>query len=434
MARTRSYGLRVGLQSGVMPFRYELVPWTWATQGLGSFWRLPLSAVGGIDLRPLPAQSLAGGAPQGFAFAACRQSPGGTAIASSFHMSETPATAGMQSAWQSAMGYSPQGATLTDLLADQLTTGSDPSGQSGPKPLVPGTDGVLRILVGGHSEVWRQDFRWGIHPHTNRLRDLLRRQFEEQWEATNGDDHCRRCLDYTCKKYRVDDWREFIPQRLHAHVPGRLPHATTITDNFTRANGDTIGNLLTWTEVANDWDTENNSIFKANGSGDEAGLARADSDLSSDDHYAQGVTTQVVNSMGIGPAARLPSTATSTCYTIVTQFAGNLYLKKVVAGTATYMVTKVRTSVAGDVMRIKADGSTITGYVDAVEELTTTDSAISGNVRCGVHSYDASGLGGVFDDFEAADLAAATGHPAMRRFMSPIHRPTEIGRESAMVF
>jgi hypothetical protein len=397
--RTRSYGMRVGLQSGVLPYRYALVPWVWDTSGGLSRWRLPASSVGGVDLRPLSAQGVAGGAPQGFAFCTSLQSVTGTAIATVPHMGEANVTTAMQDAWEGATAYRPQGAKLVDLLFDQLTTGSDPDGIDGPKPLMPTVGGQLELHVGGHSLVKSERFRFGIHPHTGKVRDLLRRQFEDQWEATNGDDHCRRCLDFTCKKYKVADWREFVPVRLHAHVPGRLPHATTVTDNFNRADG---GLGASWTAQSGTWAISTNEAGTSAGAG--WNMARYESDLSSDDHYSQ-IEARVVTSAYYGGACRCSSSAV-TFYSVGGD--GNLYLFKLVAGTQTTLTGgAAQAYVVGQNWRSSADGSTIKGYANAVEKASTTDTAITGNLRAGMSQFGNAGR--LHDNFEAADLGGGGG-------------------------
>jgi hypothetical protein len=410
MARTRSYG-RFGMASGVNSYRYALVPWTWDTSGDWSFWRLPTSAVGGVDLRPLPAQALAGGSPQGLAFAALMQSAG-TLIATVPHMSEANATSAMQDAWEAEMGYRPQGAKLVDLLWDQITTGSDPSGENGPKPLMPGVDNVLRLFVPGHSQVKAEAFRFGIHPHTNRVRDLLRRDFERMWEESNGSDHCRRVLDFQCEQYRVNDWREFVPARLHAHIPGRLPHATTITDDFTRANQSNLGTASggwSWGVVTGQIDISSNQAA-GTGAGGTNSSSRAETDLSSDAHYAQ--VTQVSASIGsrnFSPAARFDAGAT-TYYLFAVMASGSGTYKRV-TGTYTLITSATNDTNAGLVLKIECNGSTITGYKGGASAASSSDpSGITGNLRTGVQAERVNQIG---DDFEAADLG---GGAALRRY------------------
>lgn len=415
MPRTRSYGSRLGFQSGVFAYHYELVPWSWSAGPGVPHWRLPVQGVGGVDLRSVPQMAAAGGAPQGFAFAACRQSAGGTALETALHMNGVAATTAMRDAWQAATGYRPAGDTLTDLLADQLTTGSDPSGESGPKPLQPTVGNVLEIVVPGHSRVWSRQFRWGLDPHTGRLRDLLRRDFEAEWERSNGGDGCRRCLDYTCRKYRIDDWREFVPNRLHAHVPGRLPHRTTITEGFA-GTGDGLGADLTWTEVAGDLDRSAGlAVYGATGTG--SATARAEHDLSSDDHYAQ----CEVNAGGtgfnyLGAAARFAAAADTSYVAFYARAESTVQFFKRVTGTNTMLAESASiTPSLPELYKTECDGSTLKGYQAGVERVSLTDSSISGNVRAGLHLFRSVEETVSVDDFEAADLAVAAGRRLPRR-------------------
>lgn len=393
MAKPRGYDRGFGSGFGVGRYHYELTPWQWMTVPM-PHWGLPASAVGRVDLRPLPAQAVAGGTPSGFCFAASMQPLGGIQVVRSLHMVEENTTSLMQDAWQAAMTYRPQGAKLVDLLWDQLTNGSDPEGLDGPKPLMPGVDLQLKLFVGGHSLVKSERFRFGIHPHTARVRDLLRRQFESQWEATNGHDHCRRCLDFTCEKYRVDDWREFVPQRLRAHVPGRLPHQTTISDNFNRADQSGLGTAsggFSWAHVV---DTMNILSNEARTPGWGATrISRAEADLSSDDHYAQ--ITIVSGAWGVN--TRFASGA-DTSYN-GTYGTGYNALRKRIAGVDTEL--DHGSSVTPTTIKVESDGSSQTMYFDGVSEASGTDTAITGNLRTGIMagSFDTSA-----DNFEAADL------------------------------
>lgn len=285
MAKPTGFDSGFGPGFGVGRYYYGLQQYIWdMTTGPGTgFWRLPASVVGAVDLRTLPQQATVGGTPQGFAFVASMQ-PIDVQIARSLHFNDENVTSLMQDALEAELGFRPQGAKVVDLLWDILTSGSDPEGQVACKPLMAGVDSLLKLFVGGHSLVKEEQFRFGIHPHTGKVRDLLRRQFEAQWEATNGHDHCRRCLDFTCKKYKVADWKEFVPQRLHGHVPGRLPHRTTITESFNTGDSTTLGPDLSWSEFFGDFAVSSNTAISNSGS---PAVAKADSDLSSDDHYAE---------------------------------------------------------------------------------------------------------------------------------------------------
>lgn len=371
--------------------------------------RLPASCVGYVDLRSI--SEIQSPTPQGFAFAASPQPLGGTTLATSLHMGMTPATAMIKSAWQSVMGHNPQGDTLTDLLWDQLTVGSDPSGGSGPKPLTPDVDGFLRLYVGGHSEVRRERFVWGTHPHTNRLRDLLRLDFRRVFEQDQI--ISRKVLDSWCVKYRINQWQEFVPPSLLPHVPGRLPRATTITESFNKADSTILGPDLTWTELSGDWAVESNRAAKntVNGGRD---MVRADTDLSSDDHYTQVVILGGTNVTAQGPVCRM--TTPNTGYTLY-NYADVLTLTLEFNATPTVLDSLALTYNPGDTYKVQADGSTIKAFVNGIERISVTNTTIGGYLRCGMFCF-AAPTGGVLDSFEARDLVTT----AVQVFMNHYRR------------
>ena len=305
---------------------------------------------------------------------------------------------------------------VTDPAAEvwaALTAGADPDGLAGAKPLVPTTKGNLELFLGALAR--RERFRWGSDPHTNRLRDVLRSNFAGLWERGH-ERVARKYLDDCCKKYGHGEWREFVPQKLLAHVPGRLPRETTITENFTRTDSaNQIGNLLTWTQVGGLFGTSSNRGYKSSGAANQQ-LVRADSDLSSDDHYAQIACYYPGAGTYHGPCARCPSSATETFYTVVTASDDAIgYTLKLVAGVQTNLGTAAAgTRSDGNVAHVEADGSTVTGTYNGGTIWTGTDTAITGNVRCGVNQFATSGAG-TFDDFEAADLGGGGGGNRRRR-------------------
>lgn len=411
---------------GVGRYRYVLTPYSWNPTGVGTSycWELPKSCVGAIDLRPIPAQSARDGTPSGFAFVASLQPTNGIAVVTSLHMSEEITTSAMQDAWQSGTGYRPNGATLTDLLWDQLTAGSDPTGESGPKPLVPDTEGLLRLYIGGHSLVKQERFRWGHHPHTEKLRQLIRLGFERTWEQSqsirsnsirnNELRHCRKVLGSHCQKYGISDWKEFVPQRLHSHIEGPLQPETTITESFNQTDSTTVGPDLSWTEYAIDivnYDTFRTVSNQLNGHSAAVleQTCRANTNLSGADHYAQISVTGIGtldNNIMCGTAVR-HSASVQTCYVAtVRQFDDIIRLFKIVAGTGTTLGSSpsVTTSGLPKIVKCEVSGSTLKSFWAGAETESITDTAIDGStvggLRCGVHGF----ADFTADSFEAADL------------------------------
>jgi len=316
----------------------------------------------------------------------------------------------------SRKGYVPAGDTLQDALFDLLCNGADPHGIDCHKPLIP--DNRLKLeLYGGRSK--RSDnFTWG-HGHTSLIRDVLRADFKEIFTATRENKDPRiasislKVLDAYCEKFRVAkaDWREFVPAELQRDVPGVVPHETTITENFDRADSTTVmGNNLTWTQVTGTWGTTSNKGYKVNTNA-IIEAARAESALSSADHYAQ-VAVGAAAAAGIstlsGPACRFAAAANT--YYLTANYLNRLYITKIVAGVQTNITSTPRVY-AAETLKVQANGSTIKGYASGAEILSTTDTAITGNLRTGLTSY---GSNETFESFEASDLAAP-GHPASKR-------------------
>lgn len=373
---------------------YALCRYDWRGDG----YYLPPGAVAGVDLRPLAEQCVPGIEDSGPVFCASPVPIPREFVIRRFERSRRTAQ------W----------------LWDRLTIHADPLGCDGPRPLVPTIDRLWELKCGGIHV--RRPAQWGRL--TGSVQAVLRRDFSDLWEARDGDDHCLRVLDWTCEKYRVNDWREFVPRRLWTHVPGRLLHATTITDDFTRADGTTIGNLLTWTEVANDLATVSNAV-KNNGPGvvSNYARARAESDLSGVDHYSQAKLVLGANTgRGAGVHARYASAA-DTCYGLHYMGGGGgatkiPILDKHVTGTRTELSTGSATdwSDGSDIAKCEINGSSLTGYRNGGSVVSVTDTAISGGTRCGIFvraraSSDVSAV----DDFEAGDLAASFKSAWVRR-------------------
>jgi hypothetical protein len=404
MAKPRGFNAGFSAGYGVGRYRYALAPYAWD----GEAWYPPASSVGSIDLRPIAAQAVAGGAPQGFVFVAALQPVSGIEIVQSLHMSDEGATSGMRDAWEGGMGYRPNGANLVDLLWDQLTNGADPTGEAGPKPLMPTVGGMLELHLGGHSLVKAEPFQFGVHPHTNRVRAVLQRDFERLWEATNGHDHCRRVLDYHCEKYRVSDWREFVPQRLRAHVPGRLPHATTITDDFNRADNTdmSVGASFNWTDVIGNQVIVSNTV-RWDGVTAVA-RARAESDLSSVDHYGQVAATAISGGNRYAQvAARFDSAADTAYWARFVQSTSVFRIFKIVTGTQTALgAGTTQTYSAPDTIQMRCNGSTLDAYLNGASVESISDGSITTGTRCGIGLNSAGAV--TLDDFEAADLGGGS--------------------------
>ena len=211
-------------------------------------------------------------------------------------------------------------------------------------------------------------------------------------------------------------WRIYLGDVL-VDLP-RVAGGATITEDWNCADSASLTCDLTWTEiVGTSWGIVSNAA-KISGNVTE-NVARADSDLASDDHYAQATISSFTN--GASPLdgdviARKDGTATQTFYLWQGRIDLFVYrLFKDVAGSFTQLGSDVaEIPTAGDIIKLQCDGSTIKGYRNGTEKISATDTAIVDNLRCGIRGY----CGGaaqdvVLDDWSAADLAAAATHKGL---------------------
>jgi hypothetical protein len=184
----------------------------------------------------------------------------------------------------------------------------------------------------------------------------------------------------------------------------------TITESFNKANADTLGPDLSWTEDASDFDVVSNKAQDA-GSAVTHAWARADSDLDSDDHYVEAVLNTSANDSFHGLMCRKDSTTANTYYLFQLDAGSNLIrVFKRVSGSFTSLANLAATinTSTNYTVRMEVSGSDIECFVDGGSIGTTSDATITGNTRCGlVGFYVTGGTVCTWDDFEAADLGGA---------------------------
>jgi hypothetical protein len=302
--------------------------------------------------------------------------------------------------------------TISEAIWESLTTRADPSGQDNAKPLMPSASRQLVLHHRGGSR--RVAFSPGM-PEFNAIQGVLQADYRRILARSDGSIH-RKVLDFWCQKYGIDDERVFIPLDLPRET--RLAHETTITDNFTRADGADIGNLLAWTTyaptLATHFSTASNAVTTTANNGYDK--ASADTPLSSDDHYSQVVLTATDGGNGCGVLVRNDGSA-NTSYEAHFITGGNSLSYKCEAGSFTNIgVNTAFTFSNPDTIYISADGSSIVRKLNGTTLDTVTDTAITGNLRAGIMANGVPG-GHVLDDFEAADIAAAGGGGAINMLL-----------------
>ena len=394
--------------------KYYLGPWIWDEKFEGSgCWIPPAGTVGSIDLRTISHQSAKGGVSQGFGFFASSASLDSEYfLLGEGDLRSLRVSINSRSGWKNRIGYEPSGVTISDILFDTLTNGSDPTGQNKVRSLMPGINRKLEVHLGGHSLIYSENFVYGSHPHTLKVKEVLQENYRKirEFSLVNKNSHHRKVLDFWAKKYRIKNpHQEFIPGDLPVELP--LPHSTTITESFDTADSDVLGPDLTWTELQGDTDVVSNQAqFQTL---DGTSLIRADSDLSGDDHYAEGdftVNGGTVNTQeDPGSTVRNRSDATLTYYLgrVLTSTTVGYQLYKSVSGTLTQIGSTLVESLPSNPFEIETNinGSTLRVLANDVEKISATDTAITGNVRCGARSFQGVSAGKAeMDNFLAADI------------------------------
>ena len=382
-----------------------LSPWEWKVESDGmEYWAAPRSDIctGSFDLRSLPQCGTPGPNPLGYGLFVYDQDPGGVGdkladlLEGNVSTKEKDILKSRLSVGENIIGSTPK-----EILVELITRHADPTGLTRWKPLRGSLRRGVRLYLAG-KEVWAEGL-------SSVVRDNTIAVFQADYHRNKADgvslETLRRWTGSTMLKFFGQMSDELAAQILPSEYSraGWEKPRTTITDNFNRADADALGSSSegwSWTETAGDIDiVSNEALIQAT----EAS-ARAESDLSSDDHYAQVVITEHANDPGVN--CRFNPAASNTYYhwRLEGDPGNNLQLFQRVTGTFTQEGSDVvDSSSAPYTLKVSADGSTIKGYIGGVEKISETNVNITGYLRTGIRG---NGIGDTYNDFEAADLAA----------------------------
>lgn len=227
----------------------------------------------------------------------------------------------------------------------------------------------------------------------------------------NGDQLYLKWLEVQARIYRVP-YTEFLGSNPDE---GTVKPSTTISDDFDCSDADSPDCDLDWTELTGDWDIVSNELRYTG-----AGFAdiRAESDLSSSDMISEFDCVALPLNKWCGVTAR-ESSSTNTYYLAFNENQTNgIRMYYVISGSFTLIATQGGNNCAGDPcatqkVGIGVEGSTITGYIDDVDVVNTTNSTITSGLRCGLWGYDSEAH---FDNFNCYDLGG--GGSARRRLIT----------------
>lgn len=181
------------------------------------------------------------------------------------------------------------------------------------------------------------------------------------------------------------------------------------TDAFTNSDGTALAtHNASWTVSVGGFSVNTNSLYAT---GAAACLAFWNAASFNDDQYSQVVLVAVGGSNRyLGCAVRCDTGSADTAYTAQYRSGAAGFLSKRVAGTPTTLSSTLNTPNVNDVLRLEAEGTTITALVNAAQDEQVTDSAIASGAA-GIYGQNTSTLHRL-DDWDGGNLGAGvTGSP-----------------------
>lgn len=377
-------------------------------------WEFPTGTISGIDLRHLSAQAMPA-ASDGYVLIATGRDP----IGDELLLAEDSVLAGKALDGTKDLLKIPEtinAGTMPELLALLLSVYPG-TGLICP-PIMPDHRGYLSFRLGEIAARAKCPTSGVVFDN---VLAVLHEQYREVKQADSGDLH-RKLLSVWQTKLRIENYEVFIPPELPKETP--VKPTTTLQDNFNVGDhGDLSGQASsdgwTWNKI----EGSAQSLYRTNTGVYAECISvnnlrcgyRADSDLSSVDHYVQaGTIRSQDDDMFMGLFARKDSSATLTFYDVQGRWADEVWrIRKRVSGTFTTLQDNAMTiNTATDyLLKFVVNGSTLQSWVDGVQIGTDlTDSAITTGTRCGmtgINIHPTVPNTGRIEDFEAADIVAA---------------------------
>ena len=394
--------------------KWVIGPWRWVTDAeTGDGYEGPEGTQCALDFRSIPEQSAAGNHLSGVGLFLVRGDVGSEwEKVGQGNWHDIKATKRLRDMFPRRARKKLDADDLIGLIRQSLTQG-DPTGQEFCKPLMPGTLGTLEVSMARQRHCER--FQWGKSPESNIVRDVIRADMDDLIERCGREQnehrkqHHRRVLDMLCERHGIDDWREFVKPNRVKDIPGRLKHETTLTDDFTRADQSALGASAegwSWAAVVAGIDIVSNRARSSAATNRD----RAESDLSSADHYSQArIIQSAATDRRVSVFARYDAAA-DTCYGSYSSGVSttSVALQRITAGTATTLGSAGRgVTILDRVLKLEVSGSGLEAFEDGVSFTTATDTNITGNLRCGIGRTGAANTGTMeWDDFVCSDGAA----------------------------
>lgn len=366
-----------------------------------------------VDLRTLAQQGTAGGSPGIGIFS----TPNATVSLRGYDLiaTEDPSLVilnpGQKNVLEMRLGL-PQpavGNTVLDVIWEALTSQADASGVNSAPPILP-TDRTLRLHLGAYQaskQFNAQDAE--ATPVFAHLQEVYRGLRTRTLQGQLPPGHYLKWLGFQVRKLGIN-YRLLQPVDLPDEAP--LEPTTTYTESWNTADSTTLGPDLTWNEIDATFSVVSNSLSYDGNSLHR--YARAEHDLSGEDHYVQGVMVEGGSGGAVREAGVLGrvSTSVKSYYAAYVATSSHVKLYKLVSGTATQLgSTTAITFGTSKILKLTCNGSTISVDYDGATMISVTDTAVTGNLRAGVGNFNSSAGTTVrprLDDFKTADLGGGT--------------------------
>lgn len=193
-------------------------------------------------------------------------------------------------------------------------------------------------------------------------------------------------------------WNPLVGREIHLgpetfHLPPAIAGGATVTETFDAADSDTLGPVLTWAEIAGDWDIVSNQALSGTGT---PNVARAERDMDSVDHAVTGtLTNPAAPSDSVGVFCRKDATADLTYYGALVDCKnfsppnGQWRTFKYSSGAFTAIGADTGSViwVPNDTIAIDVVGSSIRRRRNGSIQDTVTDSSIAGGLRGGLWAW-----------------------------------------------
>ncbi|RSS59799.1 hypothetical protein [Streptomyces sp. WAC01280] len=174
---------------------------------------------------------------------------------------------------------------------------------------------------------------------------------------------------------------------------------TAFTDDFNRPDSTDLG--AGWVEVSGDWSIVSGQLSPGSDGGTI--ILRAAGPMDSGDNYAQ-ATIAATTAASHGVWCR--GTATLSSGYLWRNDGSEWTLFSVVASTFTSIGSYAAAAAPGDIAKVQAVGSTIKGYVNGVERVSVTNTAVTTGTSVGIRTISSGSIR--FDDFAAGDVVAGS--------------------------